>query len=42
MSDKLSACFGKCLNGGVCANGECVCIDNYKGTFCEEYGNYHI
>jgi hypothetical protein len=30
-------CVHPCQNGGVCENGECVCIDQYYGPACE-YG----
>ena len=33
---QLSKCMGKCLNGGSCFNGECLCLKGYTGEFCEE------
>ena len=33
---QLSKCMGKCLNGGSCFNGECLCIKGYTGEFCED------
>ena len=32
---KLNKCMGKCLNGGTCFNGECLCIKGFTGEFCE-------
>lgn len=32
----LNKCMGKCLNGGSCFNGECLCIDGFSGEFCED------
>jgi hypothetical protein len=32
----LSKCMGKCLNGGSCFNGKCLCTGGYIGEFCEE------
>ena len=34
----LNKCLGKCLNGGSCFNGECLCINGFTGEFCEEKG----
>ena len=31
----LNKCMGKCLNGGSCFNGECICIEGFEGEFCE-------
>ena len=31
----LSKCMGKCLNGGSCFNGNCLCVDGFTGEFCE-------
>ena len=33
---QLSKCMGKCLNGGSCFNGECLCVKGYTGEFCED------
>jgi hypothetical protein len=36
MSSKdIEECSGKCLNGGVCVNGECVCRTNFYGDLCQ-------
>ena len=32
----LNKCMGKCLNGGSCFNGVCLCIDGFSGEFCED------
>jgi len=32
---KLNKCMGKCLNGGTCFNGECLCVNGFSGEFCE-------
>ena len=32
---KLNKCMGKCLNGGTCFNGECLCVKGFTGEFCE-------
>ena len=32
----LNKCMGKCLNGGSCFNGECLCVNGYTGEFCED------
>ena len=32
----LSKCMGKCLNGGSCFNGECLCVGGFSGEFCED------
>ena len=32
---QLGKCIGKCLNGGSCFNGKCLCLENYSGEFCE-------
>jgi hypothetical protein len=32
----VSDCVGKCKNGGVCQNGQCVCRDGFGGDFCVE------
>lgn len=43
-----SNCFGKCLNGGVCLDKECQCVQGYTGQFCgksttdEESGVNHL
>lgn len=31
----LTNCLGKCLNGGSCFNGECLCSKGFSGDFCE-------
>ena len=31
----LSKCMGKCLNGGSCFNGNCLCVEGFEGDFCE-------
>ena len=28
--------MAKCLNGGACVNGKCVCAKNFYGDFCEQ------
>ena len=33
--EQLGKCIGKCLNGGSCFNGNCLCLENYSGEFCE-------
>ena len=32
----LNKCMGKCLNGGSCFNGKCLCVDGFSGDFCED------
>ena len=32
----LSKCMGKCLNGGSCFNGKCLCTSGFVGEFCED------
>ena len=32
----VSDCVGKCKNGGVCQNGQCVCREGFGGEFCLE------
>jgi hypothetical protein len=32
----LNKCMGKCLNGGSCFNGNCLCADGFSGEFCED------
>ena len=34
-SNDIEECSGKCLNGGVCVNGECVCRTNFYGDLCQ-------
>ena len=34
----LSKCMGKCLNGGSCFNGKCLCLEGFTGDFCESEG----
>jgi hypothetical protein len=31
---QMEECSGKCLNGGVCQNGECKCRKGYSGKYC--------
>lgn len=31
----VSACFGKCRNGGACVNDQCLCVLEYTGQYCE-------
>ena len=33
----LEKCMGKCLNGGSCFNGKCLCLKGFSGEFCEDY-----
>ena len=33
---QLGKCMGKCLNGGSCFNGECLCLKGFSGDFCED------
>ena len=35
----LNKCMGKCLNGGSCFNGECLCVEGFSGEFCENEEN---
>ena len=37
----VSDCVGKCKNGGVCQNGQCVCREGFGGEFCVEESKYH-
>ena len=32
----LENCMGKCLNGGSCFNGKCLCLKGFSGDFCED------
>lgn len=34
--ENLGKCIGKCLNGGSCFNGKCLCLENFSGEFCED------
>ncbi len=34
--EQLGKCMGKCLNGGSCFNGKCLCLKGFSGDFCEE------
>lgn len=27
--------MAKCLNGGACVNGKCICRKNFEGEICE-------
>ena len=29
-------CTDKCVNGGICFKGDCICAKGYFGTYCEE------
>ena len=31
----IQNCLSKCLNGGACFNGKCICVDSYYGEFCQ-------
>jgi len=33
--EQIKKCMGKCLNGGTCFNGKCLCLDQFSGEFCE-------
>jgi len=33
--DVIGQCLGKCLNGGNCFNGKCLCPEGFSGDFCE-------
>jgi hypothetical protein len=35
LGNKVENCLSKCLNGGACVNGKCVCRKNFDGEFCE-------
>ena len=37
----VSDCVGKCKNGGVCQNGQCVCREGFGGEFCLEESKYN-
>ena len=37
----LSKCMGKCLNGGSCFNGKCLCAKGFTGEFCESIEGQH-
>ena len=33
----LGACSGvNCANGGICVDGNCTCVEGYKGDRCTE------
>ncbi|CAG9326276.1 unnamed protein product [Blepharisma stoltei] len=34
-SNAQSPCSGKCLNGGVCVDKECQCVQGFSGQFCQ-------
>ncbi len=36
--DVIGQCLGKCLNGGNCFNGKCLCPEGFSGEFCESSG----
>ena len=36
--DVIGQCLGKCLNGGSCFNGKCLCLEGFSGEFCESSG----
>ena len=33
--------MGKCLNGGSCFNGKCLCAKGFTGEFCESIEGQH-
>ena len=33
--------MGKCLNGGSCFNGKCLCAEGFEGEFCEDKEGEH-
>ena len=37
----LSKCMGKCLNGGSCFNGKCLCAKGFIGEFCQSIEGQH-
>jgi hypothetical protein len=37
----LTKCMGKCLNGGSCFNGKCLCAEGFEGEFCEDKEGEH-
>ena len=37
----LTKCMGKCLNGGSCFNGKCLCAEGFVGEFCEDKEGEH-
>ena len=37
----LTKCMGKCLNGGSCFNGKCLCAEGFVGEFCESIEGQH-
>ena len=32
---EVSECFGKCMNGGICSNGACLCSEEFEGSNCQ-------
>ena len=37
----LTKCMGKCLNGGSCFNGKCICEKGFSGDFCQDKEGEH-
>jgi hypothetical protein len=35
LDKEVEECAGKCMNGGVCQNGNCKCRKGYSGSFCQ-------
>jgi hypothetical protein len=36
VDNTSTGCYGKCKNGGVCFQGECICLEGFVGTYCEK------